>query len=234
MLSYKGKIRYVKMLFALMACASAAAQVPSAAAGGAGETGRYSPSAVCVVSNEEQGNILGAAAEMACNREAIAQRTLGSRWLKMTSEQRAMFSAAFGEFLKAVYMNRLSTVLADRAVSPEYRIRQVVDGCYALVENKQDAGETVRVQYKLIKKAGVWSVYDLSVNGVGLVADYRAQCDELLARTSLEKLCAALHRKTETVGTQKKKQAPPLEIASCETSCFSPSIIMDFYKINIF
>ncbi len=73
---------------------------------------------------------------------------------------------------------------------------ETIEGQYALVDSKVALKEEeIPLSYKLINKGGKWVVYDLTLEGVGIVANYRTQFNELLANGSYEKLIEKLKAK---------------------------------------
>jgi phospholipid transport system substrate-binding protein len=85
---------------------------------------------------------------------------------------------------------------------------ETIDGKYALLESKifTKNDTEVAVNYWLINKNGTWWVYDVSVEGVSLIKNYRTQFNEILARSSYPELVKKLKSK-EGVNLQ-PKEAP--------------------------
>jgi len=74
--------------------------------------------------------------------------------------------------------------------------KETIEGQYALVDSKVALKEEeIPLSYKLINKGGKWVVYDLTLEGVGIVSNYRTQFNELLANGSYEKLIEKLKSK---------------------------------------
>ena len=74
-----------------------------------------------------------------------------------------------------------------------------VDGNYGIVVvkivTKKDT--EILVKYKLKKKGGGWLVYDISIQGVSLVNNYRKQFNSIMTRSSYEDLIKKLKKKVE-------------------------------------
>ncbi|MDB4443983.1 ABC transporter substrate-binding protein [bacterium] len=127
--------------------------------------------------------------------EAFSRRSLGRHWKKMTEEEKKTFVSLFGEILEKAYMARVGDYSGEKMSFEE----EIVDGKYALVLAKimtEKYGE-IPVKYRVRKRGDNWLIYDISVQGVSLVNNYRSQFNNILMKSSPQELIKRLQEKLE-------------------------------------
>lgn len=127
--------------------------------------------------------------------EAFARRALGRHWRKMTENEKKTFVSLFGEILEKAYMARVGDYSGEKMSFEE----EQVDGKYALVQAKvltEKYGE-VPVKYRVWKRGGDWLIYDISIQGVSLVNNYRSQFNDILMKSSPQELIKRLQEKLD-------------------------------------
>jgi phospholipid transport system substrate-binding protein len=115
-------------------------------------------------------------------------RAVGPRWHSFTPEQRRDFSAAFANLLKATYLDRVDGYGGERV---NYLGEQVTaQGDRVEVRTTLTMRDTtvLPVNYRMLLKEGNWVVYDVIIENISLVLNYRAQFQELLNKESPELL----------------------------------------------
>ena len=131
--------------------------------------------------------------------EEMSKRALGFHWRELTPTQQKEFISIFDGFLERTYISKVDLFLQeskDFSTKNISYVKETIDGQYALVESKIVLKEEeIPVSYKLINKGGNWVVYDLTIEGVGIVANYRTQFNEILANGSFETLIEKLKSK---------------------------------------
>ncbi len=131
--------------------------------------------------------------------EEMSRRALGVHWRDFTPPQQKEFVAIFSEFLERTYVSKVDLFLKEEKSFSAKNIaytKETIDGQYALIDSKITLKEEeIPLSYKLINKGGKWVVYDLTLEGVGIVANYRTQFSELLTNGSYEKLIEKLKSK---------------------------------------
>jgi len=134
-----------------------------------------------------------AAAEKLFDFVELSKRTLGVNWNKFTPEQRKEFVRLFESILKNAYVDRI-TAYTDEQVSftkeiplsgDTVEVRSVVIG-----KNNQ-----VPIEYRVIKESNQWKVYDVVIEGVSLIENYRSQFREILGNNPPETLLDTLRKK---------------------------------------
>jgi phospholipid transport system substrate-binding protein len=123
----------------------------------------------------------------------MSQRALARHWRKLNDVQKQEFITLFGELLERTYLNRVEDYSGEQVTY----MNEVIEGEYALVEVKilTTKGTEIPVNYKLRKKGGDWRVYDIAIEGVSLVNNYRVQFNDIITKSSYEELVKKLQEK---------------------------------------
>ncbi|MDD2902263.1 MAG: ABC transporter substrate-binding protein [Syntrophales bacterium] len=125
--------------------------------------------------------------------EEMARRSLGRNWRSLSAGQRAEFVRIFGELLEASYSDKIMNysgekVQYDKAVmdGPDYaEVRTVL-----LRKN-----DRIPMNYRMILKPQGWMVYDVVIEGVSLVSNYRSQFNRVIRESSYNELVRRLRVK---------------------------------------
>ncbi len=135
--------------------------------------------------------------------EEFSARTVGPNWNKFSPDQRSRFSQAFSFLLWNTYVDKLegyngeSINFTGEDTSKKGDKAEVKTSL--LVKDK-----SIPVNYRMLDKNGVWKVYDVLVEGVSLVQNYRTQFQELLSRGNAESLIKAVQEKAESLKEKNK------------------------------
>ncbi len=124
----------------------------------------------------------------------MAKRSLGPEWRRHTPEEQKEFVKIFTDLLERAYLD------TDRILQrPKSPIRKRAPGaCHAQVDTKivDNKGQEFSVNYRLHNENGDWKVYDVVVEDISLVNNYRAQFNRLLASSSYQELVRRMKEKT--------------------------------------
>jgi phospholipid transport system substrate-binding protein len=140
----------------------------------------------------EIGNIIGEVFDFT----ELSKRTLGREWKKMNPEQQKEFVELFRQLLQGVYADRLLAYTDQKIVfdtEKELKKGRVEVQSHIVLSD----GKKVPIFYRLTNKSGQWKVYDLIIEGVSLVKNYRTQFREIIAKDSPEKLMEILRNKVK-------------------------------------
>jgi phospholipid transport system substrate-binding protein len=125
--------------------------------------------------------------------ERMARSVLAVHWASRTDKEKKDFTELFSELLESVYMDRVEGYSGEKILYEN----QTVDGDYGTVsvqiETKQ--GTKIPVKYFLIEDHGKWLVYDVQIEGVSLIYNYRMQISSILNRSSFKELMEKLKAK---------------------------------------
>lgn len=142
------------------------------------------------------------------NFEEMAKRTLGKEWGKRSPEEQKEFASNFRTLLSKTYIGRIENYSGEKF----HYIKETTDGDYAEVKTQLDTGQSmVPLDYKMEKKSGEWRVYDIVIEGTGLVQNYREQFKRILNREGFDALAKHLRDKAKGIdaGASPDHIAPP-------------------------
>jgi phospholipid transport system substrate-binding protein len=126
----------------------------------------------------------------------LSRRTLGRNWKKMSPEQQTEFVDLFRSVLQGVYADRLMSYTDQKIIFGDEKMlkkgRAEVES-YLVTSD----GRKIPLFYRLTDKSGNWRVYDVIIEGVSMVKNYRTQFREILTKDSPEKLLEILREKVE-------------------------------------
>lgn len=135
--------------------------------------------------------------------EEIAMRAMGRHWRERTPAEKAQFVALFKQLLERTYIDRVDTYSGERAVFQKQDIR----GDYAMVYTQFVTSKNeIPINYKLRKKANGWMVYDVEIETVSLVLNYRNQFDSIINR---DKYAGLVQRMEEKIAKGEPLEGTP-------------------------
>jgi len=125
--------------------------------------------------------------------QEMAKRSLGPAWGKLSAGQRQEFVALFSQLLEASYSDKIEKY-AQR-VKIDYT-GEILEGEYAEVRTVVvKANDRIPLNYRLINEGGTWKVYDVIIEGVSLVSNYRSQFSKIIHESSYAELVKRLKTK---------------------------------------
>jgi phospholipid transport system substrate-binding protein len=123
----------------------------------------------------------------------MSKRALASQWTSLTTEQRDEFVELFKAFLSDRYAARIE----DYAGEQVHYLSERIEGQYAEVRTKLTSKKVdVPMDYRLIKKLDKWYAYDIIVDGVSLVKNYRSQFSNVIHTSSYAELVHRLQERS--------------------------------------
>jgi phospholipid transport system substrate-binding protein len=136
-----------------------------------------------------------AVAEPMFDELELSRRSMARNWDKLNPGQQKEFVTLFRKVLERAYMDKILT----------YTNEQIVFGKEIMLAQDRAEVETriitssaqIPITYRLILKDGTWKVYDVVIEGVSLVQNYRSQFNEIMAKNSPNELLAILRKKVE-------------------------------------
>ena len=135
--------------------------------------------------------------------DEMAKRALGAQWVKLDEKQRQEFVRLFQRLLSSTYAGKIEGYSGEQV---KYLNERLKEG-YAEVRTKITAGKAeVPLDYRLLNTAGEWRVYDVVVDGISLVNNYRGQFSKILRSSSYEDLVEKLRNKSETFAAPKEEK----------------------------
>lgn len=131
-------------------------------------------------------------AERIFDFEDTARRALGRHWQARTPEEQREFVGLFADLLERAYITRIETYAGERVTYAG----DTIDGDEATVRTRlvtRDGAE-VPVDYRMRRAGDGWLVYDVVIEGVSLVANYRSQFDRIIQTSSYKELVTRMRR----------------------------------------
>jgi len=124
----------------------------------------------------------------------LSRRTLGREWSKFNAPQQGEFVKLFSDLLEKTYADRLLSYSDEKVVFEKESLLR--EGQAEVTSNVLTAdGKKIPLDYRLIQKAGAWRVYDVIIEGISLVKNYRDQFRDILAKDSPEEVLKMLRDK---------------------------------------
>jgi phospholipid transport system substrate-binding protein len=116
----------------------------------------------------------------------MAKRSLGSHWRKRTPEQRREFTKLFTNLLEKTYARNIASYDGQQVVYTGEKL----DGKYAQVDTKivDKNGREFEVDYRMFDRDNRWRIYDVVIEDISLVNNYRAQFNRVITQNSYEQL----------------------------------------------
>ena len=126
-----------------------------------------------------------------------ARRALGPHWERRTAQERQEFSRLLGDLLERTFAARLEQYAGERI---QYT-GESVDGNLATVKTRiiTKGGAALAVDYEVLQRGDRWFVYDVWIEGVSLMQNYRAQFNKIIQTSSYEDLVRKLKAKQHSL-----------------------------------
>jgi phospholipid transport system substrate-binding protein len=136
----------------------------------------------------------------------FSKKVLASNWKNFTPAQRKEFVRVFAEFLGKYYMSKLQERYKDETLI--YVGQEMRSDTRALVHIKVIwFGQKIPVDLRMIKRRGIWKVYDIEVLGISAVRNYRAQFRSLLRKETPAQVIDRLKQRIERIGPSDRRGA---------------------------
>jgi len=129
--------------------------------------------------------------------DEMAKRSLGPAWRQRTPEERKEYVALFRQVLENSYLGKVEAYQGEKI---RYVKDSVAEGRFATVETLivTGKGQEIPLNYRLVKETSEWRVYDVVIEGISLVNNYRSQFGAILQKSSFQDLLARLREMVKT------------------------------------
>ncbi|MGD8493208.1 MAG: ABC transporter substrate-binding protein [Desulfobacterales bacterium] len=133
----------------------------------------------------------------------FSRRVLAANWNKFSPSQRETFVGVFTEFLGKFYMGKLQEKYKDERLI--YESQEFKSSSRALVHIKVVwKGKKIPIDLLMIKRKGLWKVYDIQFLGISAVRNYRAQFKSLLSKETPDQVIERMREKIRKIESKKK------------------------------
>lgn len=128
------------------------------------------------------------------NYEEMAKRALAAQWKKLKEKEQAEFVDLFMRLLTNSYADKVEGYSGEQV----HYLNERVEGDYAEVRTKAISGKAeIPLDYRLLNRGGDWRVYDVVVDGVSLVSNYRGQFAKIIRTSGYDDLVTRLREKSD-------------------------------------
>ena len=130
----------------------------------------------------------------------MAKRALGANWRRRTPKEQEEFVRLFTEILERAYADTIESYTDEQIVY----VGEKLDGTYADVISKilTSKGEEFSINYKAHLNGAEWRVYDVVVENISMVNNFRSQFNRVIGNSSYEELIRRLRDKAD-IASQK-------------------------------
>jgi phospholipid transport system substrate-binding protein len=139
----------------------------------------------------------------------IARRSLGRHWQGRTDPEHEEFVSLFADLLERSYISKIDQYGGEKIVYTGEKVENDIGLVSTRIITKN--GTEVPIDYRLLKRGDRWMVYDVSIEGVSLVSNYRTQFNKIIQTASYAELIRRMKSKQAEVSLDddsKKKPAP--------------------------
>jgi phospholipid transport system substrate-binding protein len=116
----------------------------------------------------------------------MARRSLGAHWQRRSADEQREFVKLFTDLVENAYMTNIEAYQGEKVIiSAEKQDKE-----YAQVDTKivTKKGEEFAVDYKLRQAGNDWKIYDVVIENISLVNNYRSQFNRVIAQSSFDEL----------------------------------------------
>ena len=129
------------------------------------------------------------------NKVELARRSLAQNWNNLNPAQREEFVQLFRQVLEKAYIDKILAYTNEKIV---FDRETMLSGKQAEVQTRIiTSSKEIPIFYRLILQDGSWKVYDVVVENVSLVLNYRTQFNDILAKNKPEQLLEILRKKVK-------------------------------------
>jgi phospholipid transport system substrate-binding protein len=123
----------------------------------------------------------------------MAKRSLGSYWRRLDPQQQNKFVSVFTELLETTYADKIDLYDGQRVAYTG----EALDSDYATVNTRVigNKGDSFSANYKLHRVEGKWRIYDVVVENISVVNNYRSQFNRVIANSSFQELLKRMQEK---------------------------------------
>lgn len=125
----------------------------------------------------------------------LSKRTLAQNWKSFTPDQQKEFTQLYGKLLGTVYMDRIIAYTNEKVVFG--KAIKLSEDTTEIQSEVITAKRSIPIYYRMISRDESWKVFDVVVEGVSLIQNYRSQFREILSKQSPQDLLKILREKVK-------------------------------------
>ena len=134
-----------------------------------------------------------------------AKRSLARHWAPRSQAERDEFVGLFTDLLERSYISKIELYGGEKI---QY-VGESIEGEGAVVRTKliTKQGTEIPIDYRMLRRGDKWLVYDVVIEGVSLISNYRTQFNKIITTSSFEDLMKKMRTKQEEfIGAEKQKR----------------------------
>jgi len=137
---------------------------------------------------------------------AMSQRTLATNWKKASDQEQQQFVELFSQLVEYSYVDKIESYTNEKVEFPSAKVK----GRKALVDTLIiTASADIPVSYKLYQKDDEWLVYDVIIEGVSLINNYRSSYKEIVKKEGISGLLAKMQNKLNELDSDHAPEDQP-------------------------
>src|SRR5262245_3844777 len=138
--------------------------------------------------------------------DEMGKRALARHWAARTPEQKKRFGELFTDLLENSYVSKIEAYGGEKIVY----LPEQADGDVVTVRSKliTQRGTEIPIDYRMQKEGDRFRVYDVSIEGVSLVSNYRSQFNKIITQSSFDELLKKMETKRLEVAEDQKTKKP--------------------------
>jgi phospholipid transport system substrate-binding protein len=129
--------------------------------------------------------------------EETARRAMAQHWRSLTPIQQREFVEVFSDLLERAYMSKIELYSGEKIQYPAERVEGDVATVWTRIITKK--GVEVPIDYRMLMRGERWRIYDVSIEGVSLVANYRTQFNSVVRTSSYDELLRRMRSRVEEI-----------------------------------
>jgi phospholipid transport system substrate-binding protein len=141
-----------------------------------------------------------------------AKRALGRHWQARSPAEREEFVQLFADLLERAYISKIDLYGGERLRYTS----ETIDGGFAAVKGRVSTqnGSEIPVEARMLQREGRWLIYDIIIENVSLIGNYRAQFDRIIRTSSFVDLMKRLRTRRNEFLNERPRRTSSLESAA--------------------
>jgi phospholipid transport system substrate-binding protein len=137
--------------------------------------------------------------------QETGKRALARHWQPLTPQQRDEFSVLFADLVERSYIGKIEAYSGEKIL---YGGETLDGGGQAIVKTKlvTKSNTEIPIDYQMSKEGDRWRAYDVLIEGISLVANYRTQFNKIIAQSGYDELIKKMKSKQDELGTGRGAQ----------------------------
>ena len=138
--------------------------------------------------------------------QEFSSRTVGAGWRNFSAKQKADFADAFADLLINTYLRKIDGYNGEQIAYTGEKLSPKGDRSEIQTVISLKSGKKIPVNYRMLPKDGDWKVYDVLIENISLVKNYRTQFQDLLRTTDPDQLIVRIREKSREVQQSEAKR----------------------------